>query len=315
MDFEGKIISREISRLLWEKEKTVSTAESCTGGRIAEGIIAVPGASKYFKGGIICYVNEGRGTATMSGSTGHIEKGKGFAVFSDDECVVTNMGGEVINITWVSFTGYLIEHYLHRAGVTNLHPVFNDDEGEIGRYMEHLYATSLKMPNRYCKMTADLYNIFGCLLDLKTGRGYGDENITPEFYVLSAIDCIERNLADGITVEELADKLNITRKELDKVFSTVLNISPKKYIIQVRINKALTALRKTNKSIAEIAKSVGYANQFYFAKEFKRITGKTPSEYRNSSDDVDLTEFASMRPVLNNKFDYKVIGEIERKNL
>ena len=58
MDFEGKIISREISQLLWEKEKTVGTAESCTGGRIAEAIIAVPGASKYFKGGIISYVNE-----------------------------------------------------------------------------------------------------------------------------------------------------------------------------------------------------------------------------------------------------------------
>lgn len=58
MDFEGKIISREISQLLWEKEKTVATAESCTGGRIAEAIIAVPGASKYFKGGIISYVNE-----------------------------------------------------------------------------------------------------------------------------------------------------------------------------------------------------------------------------------------------------------------
>ena len=58
MDFESKIISREISELLWEKEKTLATAESCTGGRIAEAIIAVPGASKYFKGGIICYVNE-----------------------------------------------------------------------------------------------------------------------------------------------------------------------------------------------------------------------------------------------------------------
>jgi nicotinamide-nucleotide amidase len=58
MDFEGRIISREISQLLWESEKTVSTAESCTGGRVAESIIAVPGASKYFKGGIICYVNE-----------------------------------------------------------------------------------------------------------------------------------------------------------------------------------------------------------------------------------------------------------------
>ena len=58
MDFESKIISREISELLWEKEKTLATAESCTGGRIAEAVIAVPGASKYFKGGIICYVNE-----------------------------------------------------------------------------------------------------------------------------------------------------------------------------------------------------------------------------------------------------------------
>ena len=58
MDFESKIISREISQLLWEMEKTVSTAESCTGGRIAEALISVPGASKYFKGGIVCYVDE-----------------------------------------------------------------------------------------------------------------------------------------------------------------------------------------------------------------------------------------------------------------
>ena len=58
MDFETKIISREVSQLLWEMEKTVATAESCTGGRIAEALIAIPGASKYFKGGIIAYVDE-----------------------------------------------------------------------------------------------------------------------------------------------------------------------------------------------------------------------------------------------------------------
>ena len=58
MDFENKIISREVSQLLWEMEKTVGTAESCTGGRIAEAIISVPGSSKYFKGGIVCYVDE-----------------------------------------------------------------------------------------------------------------------------------------------------------------------------------------------------------------------------------------------------------------
>ena len=58
MDFESKIISREISQILWELEKTVGTAESCTGGRIAEAMIAPPGASKYFKGGVVSYVDE-----------------------------------------------------------------------------------------------------------------------------------------------------------------------------------------------------------------------------------------------------------------
>ena len=58
MNFENKILSREISRLIWEKEKTIGTAESCTGGRIAEALVLVPGASNYFKGSIVSYTNE-----------------------------------------------------------------------------------------------------------------------------------------------------------------------------------------------------------------------------------------------------------------
>ena len=58
LDFDSKIISREVSQLLGEMEKTVGTAESCTGGRIAEALISVPGASKYFKGGVVSYVDE-----------------------------------------------------------------------------------------------------------------------------------------------------------------------------------------------------------------------------------------------------------------
>lgn len=58
MEFEKKILSREIQQYLYESGLTVGSAESCTGGRIAESIIAVPGASTYFKGGIISYTNE-----------------------------------------------------------------------------------------------------------------------------------------------------------------------------------------------------------------------------------------------------------------
>ena len=58
MDFETKVLSKEIQQLLYDNGKTLGTAESCTGGRIAEAIIATPGASNYFKGGIICYTKE-----------------------------------------------------------------------------------------------------------------------------------------------------------------------------------------------------------------------------------------------------------------
>lgn len=58
MELESKVLSKEIQALLYANGKTVGTAESCTGGRIAEAIIAVPGASNYFKGGIISYTNE-----------------------------------------------------------------------------------------------------------------------------------------------------------------------------------------------------------------------------------------------------------------
>lgn len=58
MELETKILSREIQQILYSAGKTLGTAESCTGGRIAEAIISIPGASDYFKGGIVSYTNE-----------------------------------------------------------------------------------------------------------------------------------------------------------------------------------------------------------------------------------------------------------------
>lgn len=58
MEFEKKVLSREIQQYLYESGLTLGTAESCTGGRVAEAIISVPGASAYFKGGIISYTND-----------------------------------------------------------------------------------------------------------------------------------------------------------------------------------------------------------------------------------------------------------------
>ena len=58
MDLDLKLVSKEINENLWRDCKTLSTAESCTAGRIASVITAVPGSSNYYRGGLICYADE-----------------------------------------------------------------------------------------------------------------------------------------------------------------------------------------------------------------------------------------------------------------
>lgn len=58
MAFESKILSKKVFDILYETGKKLSTAESCTSGRVAEGITLVSGASDYFVGSIVCYNNE-----------------------------------------------------------------------------------------------------------------------------------------------------------------------------------------------------------------------------------------------------------------
>jgi len=55
---EGETIEVILGRLLAENKKTIATAESCTGGKIAQVLSSVPGASNYFKGSVVSYATE-----------------------------------------------------------------------------------------------------------------------------------------------------------------------------------------------------------------------------------------------------------------
>lgn len=58
MELETKVLGRQIQEALYKNSETLCTAESCTGGKISQAIIAVPGASQYFRGSIVAYSNE-----------------------------------------------------------------------------------------------------------------------------------------------------------------------------------------------------------------------------------------------------------------
>lgn len=58
MSVETKTLSKEISEIFWREGFTLATAESCTAGNVAAIITAIPGSSRFYKGGIIAYSNE-----------------------------------------------------------------------------------------------------------------------------------------------------------------------------------------------------------------------------------------------------------------
>lgn len=58
MSLDLKLSAMEINEILWRTNKTISTAESCTAGRIASLLTNIPGASTYFRGGLVAYTDE-----------------------------------------------------------------------------------------------------------------------------------------------------------------------------------------------------------------------------------------------------------------
>jgi AraC-like DNA-binding protein len=104
-------------------------------------------------------------------------------------------------------------------------------------------------------------------------------------WVEDALRWIERHLeaAEPIQVSKLARQFKCSEGHFCRVFRSRTGYPPVTYLLRARIRRALHLLQKTNWPVAEVARTVGIANPFYFSRAFRRITGKNPSECRKGS--------------------------------
>ncbi|WP_432666520.1 response regulator [Wukongibacter baidiensis] len=100
-------------------------------------------------------------------------------------------------------------------------------------------------------------------------------------YLFLALNYIEKNYHKGITLEEVADYVNLSTSYLSKLFKKELNINISKYITGRRIERAKELLENTDMPVLNIAVDLSYNESNYFSKVFKRVVGMTPSDYRN----------------------------------
>lgn len=92
---------------------------------------------------------------------------------------------------------------------------------------------------------------------------------------------IETHYADGLTVDALADRFALGRRNLERRFKKATDNTVIEYIQRVKIEAAKKAFESTWKTIYEIMDEVGYADVKAFREVFKRLTGLSPTDYRN----------------------------------
>ena len=87
---------------------------------------------------------------------------------------------------------------------------------------------------------------------------------------------------ENISIEQMSDALFISRSTLSRLIHRFFNTTFTDYLLHLRIEKAKQVLAETNLTVQEIAGAVGFKDPYYFMKVFKKLTGYTPSMYRNN---------------------------------
>ena len=102
-------------------------------------------------------------------------------------------------------------------------------------------------------------------------------------YVSMAISYIQQHYQEpDISVSSVAQSLNISEGHLSHTFKKETGSTLLGYLTRYRVHKAAELLKDGRMKVYEVAEQVGYRDIGYFSNTFKKITGKTPSEYQDS---------------------------------
>jgi transcriptional regulator GlxA family with amidase domain len=109
----------------------------------------------------------------------------------------------------------------------------------------------------------------------KAQMNHGDDAVK------QAQQFIEENVEQKFTVEELAEKVLVGRRSLERRFKQATHNSVLEYIHRVKMEAAKRSLETGAKTVSEIMLDVGYADTKAFRAAFKKVTGLSPQEYKN----------------------------------
>ncbi|RYZ89205.1 MAG: AraC family transcriptional regulator [Proteobacteria bacterium] len=259
----------------------------------------VPHRHTYFEA---CMVGQhGAGIFSSAEEEHTLEPGTFFLARPGAVHQITNTAAQEMELYWVSFSvtkaghgevGRLLNAFLN----SNL--VVLPDQEALGSLWRALLVQIRKpTPDNAAEIMMMRLLAQSVLLEIaQIGAGINESfSEVPEHYEtiespLSSsshnglarlgVQYVHDNMERSLTPDEIAHHMGVSRRQLTRLFSAYTGVPPALYIERARMDRSKGLLRAGQKSIKEVARTVGYSDVHHFTRAFTRVVGTSPARYR-----------------------------------
>lgn len=271
-------------QILWKKyvkENFEMNVDECG---IEQGIPGLGYNYEVLKNAVIHYVTKGYGTFKFNGKVYNLKQGDIFILLKGMQVEYVASIDDPWEYYWIGFSGSNANEYLNRTSITNSCVANCEENSKIPQIILNMCEISKTYnPSRSddILLLKELYSLLYALIEeFPKPFEYKDKEL--HTYIKDALNFINSNYMHSITVQEIADYVNLSRSYLYKMFIKNLGISPQRYLINLRMYKATLLLKSTKLPIGEVASNVGYSDSLLFSKTFSKHFSMSPLNYRNN---------------------------------
>ncbi|MNY48880.1 HTH-type transcriptional regulator YesS [compost metagenome] len=97
---------------------------------------------------------------------------------------------------------------------------------------------------------------------------------------------LDKHYHEDISLADIASRFYLSREYISRKFKQEFEVNLSDYLGQIRMSKAKVLLCNPNLRISQVAEMVGYQDEKYFSKVFKKMSGMTPNEYRKTTNSI-----------------------------
>lgn len=235
---------------------------------------------------LIHFVLKGKGMYQASGQKHYLTAGQGFLIEPGTQTFYQADKDDPWSYFWIGVGGTNAGKYIRDIGLNSEQLIFRSERGEELKkiVLDILKHTEMTTANLYY-LQGRLYDFFAVLARDVVIDSYADTLKQKEYgkesgYIKESMAFIKNEYANDLSVQKLADHLNVNRSYLYTLFMRELNISPQDFLRKYRVTRARELLVLTDFSIESVGKSCGYGNAERFSRAFKQETGLTPTQFR-----------------------------------